>query len=529
MVSVLIKVDKAIEADFNYCAFLAKNLDIADTILGNPFSAVKISEGRYRGGRLGFKARFELTADDLDYAKKKGTIRYFVDMDLPLFFGSLQTILIAEGSEIAKGKTLVRASVNLEGRGLTGLFLKLWTFRLDRLGESFAESFAQAAMTVAANPQATLETLHGDQRARLKEHLEKQELTPAKPQVSTILRINAVGEKSIVTFQTPVPKPKKVTDIVKPSSRAELENSFSDLARLCSYFGTSRGRKKESGISPRNVHERMRELGQSLYSIYIRHDVHAFLTSALEYGDKVHIKIDATGEDAALPWELLHNGQDFLALRVPISRTPMDIAYAKAISKIEKVLVVAPDPFADLPETVQEAEMIYDMLRKLKLEVKLLVGADASKDNFLRELKAGVQAVHYSGHSLHDDQSPGASRLIMQNQREIRADELRLLIQEEAIALQFVFLNSCYSAQNRHMRLDTASLCDAFVSNGVPCVLGMRWEISDTGASIFSAEFYQALGKLEDPCEALRKARLTTGVKLDWKDPAWASPVMYMS
>ena len=196
---------------------------------------------------------------------------------------------------------------------------------------------------------------------------------------------------------------------------------------------------------------------------------------------------------------------------------------------INGILVVASNPLSDLENVEIEGKTVLNSIKNLpRVKTKLLCGDDASKENVIEAIKSGeYQAIHYSGHSNFEERSPGTSYLLMKHGRHLMADDLARLSKENDLRL--VFLNSCLSAATRIDLFQITGLASAFVKTGVPYVIGMRWSVTDKGATLLSQEFYKELISTKDPVEALRKSRIYVGHRTDWKDPAWAAPVIYIA
>lgn len=529
MTRLSFNTERVIDTSLECFMFLARNLDIADRLIGKPFHIEKTGKEGYRGGLLGFRGKLQLTDFAVEDLGKGCTIKYALQIISLVFLAKGHFHIVVSGRP-EDGKTRVSVSINAESRSFTSLAFRIGRTRFHSMTEALFDGFEQAARMLAYNPEGAMKQLNEDQKVLLREHLSNQlkEREPAALSTAmALLSIIHADTKSLVKFSAPAPQPRKSRYEVRitPEVREEFVNSFAQLAKLGSFF--ARGKREERESLGREIYDKMVELGKRLYATYVLLEIHGYLTSFLDYSAGMYLGIEAEGEDAELPWELLHNGDDFLALLIPVSRIPGEARYSKPIQKIHSVLILAPNPYDDLSETFNEAQAIYEVLRQSPgFHVKILMGSDATKENFLREFEQGrYQALHYSGHSEYNRESPRSSYLILNDGRKLRADELNRLAKEKDLKL--VFLNSCFSAIGNRERMDVAGLADAFVKSGVPCVLGMRWEVSDKGARIFATHFYQELQKAGNPAEALRKARRRVGESLDWEDPAWAAPIMY--
>lgn len=244
------------------------------------------------------------------------------------------------------------------------------------------------------------------------------------------------------------------------------------------------------------------------------------------------LRIESEGYISLLPWELLYNGQDFLCLRSGTFR--VESGLGKSVEKesdIKGILIVASNARNDLVNLDLEAKIILDSIKNISgIKIKLLSGDEASKENVIKEIRTReYQVIHYSGHSKFEEKAPGSSYLLLNDEKHLMADELARLSRENNLRL--VFLNSCLSGATTvdNDLLNITGLASAFVKTGVPYVIGMKWNISDYGATLLSQVFYKNYVASKDPVEALREARRYVGEMTDWKDPAWAAPIIYAS
>jgi CHAT domain-containing protein len=244
---------------------------------------------------------------------------------------------------------------------------------------------------------------------------------------------------------------------------------------------------------------------------------------------KIKLKIEAFGASSMYPWELMHDGDDFLCLKSATVRREAGSRTYEEMLDVKGVLVVASNPLGDLENVEREANSVLNSIKRIgDIESKLLSGKDATKENVIKEIESGrYQVIHYSGHSNFDEKSPGNSYLLLKDGRKLKADELARLSKDKELHL--VFLNSCLSGADKVDVFNVTGLSSAFVKSGVPNVIGMKWSISDYGATLLSEKFYEEYVKTKDPTEALRKARKSVGEATDWNDPAWAAPIIYVA
>ncbi|HED04573.1 MAG TPA: CHAT domain-containing protein [Candidatus Fraserbacteria bacterium] len=522
---------EASEADFRFAVL---HPDIAVALVETPFhfsgTAERACQGELRGVRI---AWHPLLTTEL------AKTQYSVLVKLQAAFSPFCPAWRLDLSAASQYQAL---QVNVRCYPLFGLWTSLWLRPTQALWfdllQALVCSLGHAAERLAqGTPEELLGSLASpEQRASLKTYLQSRDSTvrsvtlEGNPAAAS-LSILDVGDRTLARFRTNLPRPRRGQEAVHvgQAERAELFAAFGRLARAGVAFSTLRGAEERRTLG-RDLHERLIRLGRRLYALYIPRSTHGYLTALLEAHPEAPLRLETEGPVRALPWELLHNGEDFLSLLLPLARTPVQMLENPRgfIGSVRRVLLVSPQ--SDLDQAAGEIGTIYQVLTgELGLQVEVLAGLDASKAELVRALRAGnFDALHYSGHSCHDPDRAGASYLILNGGRKLRADELRRLAQESHLKL--VFLNSCASGSTVGWAGEgVAGLADAFVQNGIPSVIGMRWPVSDRGARTLALAFYHELAQSGDPAAALRQARLAVGSDSDWEDPTWAAPLLYLA
>ncbi len=265
-------------------------------------------------------------------------------------------------------------------------------------------------------------------------------------------------------------------------------------------------------------------------------------------------------EHLPLPLELLHDDDDWLALKHPLSKYITGLwckrrSLSRAVWKDQelRVLLVASNvagpvsigggrqiQLGEIPGTEAELEDVRSVFNQLAgdgqldLHVEALSTDDATYQRVCDELQSGqYHLFHYSGHGVYHSERPENSALFFWEAgrssaiKRMKAAELKLLIQDSD--LRFAYFSCCQGAtQADSVELldnDFLGIMDASVEAGLPSVLGMRWPVADASARVLAGAFYQALfseGRLDT---ALLKARQTIA-RRDREDITWVSPVL---
>ncbi len=262
-------------------------------------------------------------------------------------------------------------------------------------------------------------------------------------------------------------------------------------------------------------------------------------------------------EIIALPFELLFDGREYLALQHPLARTVSGIArpggetsrpfsaYLKDLagsSEKLRILLVEANTVPPLENVEKEVAELAQLFQQeigqslVEKEITLIRSREVSYDDVAKLVEMGkFDIVHYAGHGLARDATPEQNALVLwksanSNQTiPMPAHALVDIVRDSDI--QLFYLSSCLGAttgaQWQLWDDDFLGLADGIIQAGVPSVLGFRWVVSDVGARMFAQAFYRSLfgeanGVLED---ALLRARRELA-RSTRDDPTWVSPVL---
>jgi predicted ATPase len=235
-----------------------------------------------------------------------------------------------------------------------------------------------------------------------------------------------------------------------------------------------------------------------------------------------------TTNDSHLPWELLHDDQEFLALRYAVGRqllTGEGVRASPGEPRERLSCLLIGNPTGDLPAADAEIEALIDVLDAAprRVRAELLCRDQASKVQVLEALAGGqYDVVHYAGHA-----RPGALRLA---DGWLDTDEVRASLRGQPL----IFLNACASAQEESLPDDALpfagqqarNLASAFLLGGAGAFVGTLWPIFDDAAQALAADFYRAVVRGRPIGEALRAARMRCRQAAPG-ELVWASLVLY--
>jgi hypothetical protein len=266
---------------------------------------------------------------------------------------------------------------------------------------------------------------------------------------------------------------------------------------------------------------RLRNLGRTLYQLLFPghlHEARLLASRLASWQDPLIISTN----DAELPWELLHDGDDFLGVRLALGRqviTSRVFQLGRPIDEIRSALIVS-DPTGDLDSADEETRKLTAFLTERGIACALLSGAAARWEAVTDQLRDGGHDIfHYSGHVGMDQFGQEGLRL---SDRILGSDEIRALLAAHGDATTnappVVFVNGCRSADQ------LSSICGAFLNTGSRIVMGARYRVVDQAAREFAQNWYGNLlaGMTAGAALQAGRASLRQG-----PDGTWAALVLF--
>lgn len=287
------------------------------------------------------------------------------------------------------------------------------------------------------------------------------------------------------------------------------------------------------------------EYGRSLLAALGGSKLQARLSSlprAPHLDSMVAIQTD-DAELAAIPWEFLHDGKEFLIFRyllvreVPATHT----LPPPPTAQLWRLVVMGSDP---LIEEQYDAQGKYCGLKPVP-RLKVAWELDTLRDDLqqrqppvpfrwqriaptraalIDELAASEPILfHFVGHGSVVNGTPmlcfdnGAGKLDPQPASDLAA-QLRGMV-------MLAFLNACRTADSVE---PGANLALTLVQHGIPVVVGNQYWVIDEDAAPVARTFYRFLAANMHPAQALYRARLQLKNHLRDQPEQWAIPVIYL-
>lgn len=268
----------------------------------------------------------------------------------------------------------------------------------------------------------------------------------------------------------------------------------------------------------------LKESWNTIYRLYIPENIRENIEK-LQTNESLIIKTD----EQEIPWEIMHDNNNFLSLKHPISRKIMtrENIRKNKITKNKKVKILfITNPTNDLEWTETEIHHINKQIWN-KANITIISWEQANSAKILSLLWQDYwDVIHYSWHAFFDNNNPDNSWIVLSDSI-ITAHEIKRVINWNPL----IFLNACSSWRNEEKDFDktwedTVWIASAFIIWWAKWVISTLWPVNDNIASDFAIEFYNNFLKNETIWNSILKAKKETYVKYP-RDITWASFIYY--
>lgn len=288
--------------------------------------------------------------------------------------------------------------------------------------------------------------------------------------------------------------------------------------------------------------QEVKKLGGRLYGSVFREQIRDSLVRSRQLaraqnkGLRIRLHLDSPAL-ADLPWEYLYSEQDdsFLSLSrgTPVVRyleiddSPSPLSLSHPIQIL--TVISAPTDYVAL-DVEEEWRKLQDALRAHQEsgQVRLERLVPATVDELQRALQLRqYHALHFVGHGGFREATDEGVLLFENEFREahhLSGEDLGILLQDHP-SIRLVVLNACEGARGS-LRDPFSGTAQSLIRRGVPAVVAMQFEITDSAAIRFSRSFYAALAAGFSVDSAVSEARKS--IRLGGNDTEWGTPVLYM-
>ncbi|MFX1309765.1 MAG: CHAT domain-containing protein [Promethearchaeota archaeon] len=273
------------------------------------------------------------------------------------------------------------------------------------------------------------------------------------------------------------------------------------------------------------------EIGSKLYSQLIPIPIQ----KVLNFTDSKIIEIALDSDLLQYPWELLHDGEQFLGLKYSIGRyiiknnQKIEISFQdRGLREGVKFLIVG-DPTYDHKSTRDEAIQLNKQLSKIKnVKTKLLMGKEADSTNFKEELQKDYDFLHYCGNAYFDVDNPDEGGILLSD-GVLRISSIKNILTSNPPILAFINASEINMRhKNTILKYENkvSGLATPFLLNGINYI-GSMWPTHDANAITTELLFYYEVLKGHPIGEALRRARESVYKRSKDKQISWASFVLF--
>ncbi|HNT76985.1 MAG TPA: CHAT domain-containing protein, partial [Anaerolineae bacterium] len=240
-----------------------------------------------------------------------------------------------------------------------------------------------------------------------------------------------------------------------------------------------------------------------------------------------------------LPWELLHDGQTFLAAAAttPFSRyLPSEAPWGGLVAERPiRILAVISNP-ADLAQYnlasldgAAERALLTDALGDLAPKHFNLefLEAPVTPERLERALATGPHVLHFVGHGAFGKRSQEAVLYLQDaagNAQPVTDAQLCDMLRRQAKLPSLIFLAACQSAERSTVDA-FAGLAPRLVQAGVPAVVAMQDKVALAATRKLTPVFYEELARHGEVDRALNAAR---SLLVTAQSPDAATPVLLM-
>ena len=311
----------------------------------------------------------------------------------------------------------------------------------------------------------------------------------------------------------------------------EIPIHIDKIGVRCNEIVATLNNANRKGHLTRDVLMKLREVGQVFRDELFTLDV----KDKLKEAKADHLIVNIDDQLVHIPWELLHDGTQFLCQRFNMGRlvkTRQAVPGSKTrlLARPLKMLVIS-DPKGDLQGAYEEGTQIRDYMDRKKDLVSVSLRSDDIKPDYLRKKLRNFDLIHFAGHAEYNPKNPGESGWQLTDGI-IKAQDITMMSGTAAMPA-LIFSNACQSARTeewnlkQHFQNEIFGLANAFLLTGAKHYVGTFWEVLDKPSRLFALEFYKQLLEGVTIGEAIRLSRLELIKKYGEETIVWASYLLY--
>jgi class 3 adenylate cyclase/CHAT domain-containing protein/Flp pilus assembly protein TadD len=312
----------------------------------------------------------------------------------------------------------------------------------------------------------------------------------------------------------------------------EVPVSMAQIGARCREIIETLNKANRQGRVSRDILIKLREVGQVFNDDLFTHT----MKEKIRETKADHLLINIDDQLVQVPWELIHDGRQFLCRRFSMGRLVRTRQEAigsgrfRALARPLKMLILA-DPRGDLKWAYKEGTEIRNYIDSEIELINVALRTDNVTTDYIRERLRNFDLVHFAGHYDYDRRNPWQSCWRLKNGG-LKGEDIGKMAGTGAMPT-LIFSNACQSALADEWALSESiqdeifGLANAFILAGVKHYVGTFWEILDEPSRRFALQFYKYLLKGLTIGEAVRQARLAVIQEYGEETIVWASYLLY--
>ena len=379
--------------------------------------------------------------------------------------------------------------------------------------ELYRVAWQDEDIVLSVEPRVRAEEVSPEKQTRPKFKVLQLEISQEEDQLKISATEGSAGEVSTIRHYEEMPIPGE------------------RVGRLCREIVQMLNNVNRRGRLTREVLFRLRDVGQLFRDELFTPEVKEKVIKT----EADHLILQLDDHLVHIPWELIHDGQQFLCQkfnmgRLVKTRQAVLRSRARSLGRPFKMLILV-DPRGDLEGAHQEGMELRDFMDRFKDHVTVSFRSSDITADFLRQKIRNFDVVHFAGHAEYHAENPADSGWRLSDGVFSAKDIMKLTGTAAMPAL--VFSNACQSARTEEWRIkeefqgEIFGLANAFILSGVKHYIGTFWEILDEPSSRFALECYRHALSGMTVGEAVRQARLSLIKDYGEETIVWASYLLY--
>ncbi len=311
----------------------------------------------------------------------------------------------------------------------------------------------------------------------------------------------------------------------------ELSVSMDQIDNRCRTIVATINQANRRGCLTKELLGKLKEAGQ-----LFRDDLFpAHVKAQFNAGTADQLIVTLDDRLVHIPWELLHDGEQFLGQRFAMGRVVRTrqpiVSHVSRSSRPPLQMLVLADPCGDLKSAYAEGIALRDVMEAFQDQLWVSFRSEGVSPDFLKAKIRNYDWVHFAGHADYDGLNPERSGWRLDRGQLAAADVIKMAGTGAMPAL--IFSNACQSARTDawDVRPDAQDrifgLANAFILSGVKHYVGTFWEIPDETSQRFALAFYHFLLNGFSVGAAMRAARLKLIREYGEENIVWAGYLLY--